>query len=114
MKYDKNNIFYKIINKEVEANVILEGEHYVVIHDIAPRAPVHMLVIPKGDYVDYRDFIMNASSAEVIDFNSGVARAIDMMKLGKCGFRLISNAGEFGKQEVMHMHVHVLGDVNCE
>jgi histidine triad (HIT) family protein len=112
MQYDKNNVFHKIINGEVKGNVVHEGEHYIAIHDVAPKAPVHVLVIPKGNYVDYDDFVTNASDAEIIDFSKGIAKIVDLMNLRKGGFKIVSNSGAFGKQEVMHMHVHVLGDVN--
>jgi histidine triad (HIT) family protein len=114
MQYDKNNVFYKIINKEMNANIILEGDHYIAINDIAPKAPVHVLVIPKGNYVDYNDFALNASNAEIADFTKGIAKIVEMMRLDKGGFRLISNSGAYGKQEVMHMHVHVLGAIHEE
>ncbi len=109
MKYNQNNVFYKIIHKQVPSNIILEGEHYIAIHDIAPKAPVHVLVIPKGEYVDWDDFVMQASPSEIIDFNKGISKVIDMMKLKEGGYRLVSNSGRFGMQEVPHMHVHVMG-----
>ena len=110
MEYDKNNIFYKILHKEVNSNFVLEGEHFVVINDIKPKAPVHMLVIPKGEYIDYADFVTNASNAEILDFNKAIKQVIDMMNLCEGGYRLISNSGKFGEQEVPHMHVHILGN----
>ncbi len=109
MAYDKNNIFYKIINKEIKANIVLEGEYFIAFHDITPKAPVHVLMIPKGCYIDYRDFVENASDSEILDFQRGSSRVIEMLKLKKGGYRLISNSGKFGQQEVMHMHVHILG-----
>jgi len=109
MQYDKNNIFYKIINKEVKSNILLEGKHFLAFHDITPKAPVHILIIPKGNYIDYNDFVLNASDKEIIDFNKGISEVIKLMKLEEGGFRLISNSGKFGNQEVMHMHVHILG-----
>ncbi|MDR1609384.1 MAG: HIT domain-containing protein [Holosporales bacterium] len=114
MQYDCDNAFYKIIHGTIKANIILEGEYFIAFHDIAPRAPVHVLVIPKGNYVDYHDFMENATEAEVIDFFRGVNEIVKIMKLEKHGFKLRTNAGKFslsdeGCQEVMHMHFHVLG-----
>ncbi|MDR3224307.1 MAG: HIT domain-containing protein [Holosporales bacterium] len=114
MQYDKNNVFYKIINRELNANIILEGEHFLAFHDIAPKAPVHVLVIPKGCYVDYYDFVLNASDTEILDFCRGTAEIIKMMKIEKPGFKLVANAGKFSMndekgQEVMHFHFHILG-----
>ncbi|MBQ8651149.1 MAG: HIT domain-containing protein [Alphaproteobacteria bacterium] len=109
MQYDKNNVFYKIINKTIKTNIVLEGEHFLAFHDITPKAPVHVLVIPKGCYVDYRDFIESATDEEILDFQKGIQKVIDKMKIREGGYRLISNSGKFGQQEVMHMHVHILG-----
>jgi histidine triad (HIT) family protein len=111
MKYDSNNVFYKIINGQAKADMVLEGEYYIAINDISPKAPVHILVIPKNSYIDYNDFATNASDAEIIDFTKGLAQIIKMKNLEEGGFRLISNSGTFGQQEVMHMHMHILGDV---
>jgi diadenosine tetraphosphate (Ap4A) HIT family hydrolase len=108
-KYDKNNVFYKIINREIKSNIILEGKHYIAIHDISPKAPVHVLVIPKGEYVDYYDFITNASPEEILDYQEGIAKVIETMRLKEGGYRLISNSGKFGEQEVMHTHIHIQG-----
>lgn len=110
MAYDKDNIFYKILHKEISSNFVLEGKHFIVINDIKPKAPVHMLVIPKGEYVDYADFVANASDEEILDFNRAIKQVVDVMHLNEGGYQLISNSGKFGKQEVPHMHVHVLGN----
>lgn len=114
-EYNKDNVFYKMIHKEINANIILEGKHYLAIHDIAPKAPVHILLIPKGCYVDYNDFVTNASDEEILDFNKGIAKIVKLMRLEKHGFKVISNAGKFTTpafpepQSVMHMHLHILG-----
>lgn len=113
--YDKDNVFYKIINKEINANIVLEGKHFIAFHDIAPKAPVHILIIPKGLYVDYNDFASNASDEEILDFNRGISEIVKIMRLEKHGFKILSNAGKFTTpdfpepQSVMHMHVHILG-----
>ncbi|MDR1365330.1 MAG: HIT domain-containing protein [Holosporales bacterium] len=114
MQYDCDNAFYKIIHGTIKANVILEGEHFVAFHDIAPKAPVHVLVIPKGNYADYYDFMENAANEEIIGFFKGVNQIVKLMKLEQNGFKLRTNSGKFrlndeGGQEVMHMHFHVLG-----
>ncbi|MDR0695493.1 MAG: HIT domain-containing protein [Holosporales bacterium] len=119
MKYDKNNVFHKIIHGELRAKTVLDGEHFMAFHDIAPKAPVHVLIIPKGNYVDYNDFSEHASDAEILDFNRAISKVVRMMRLEN-GFKMISNAGKFGMpgdergQEVMHMHVHILGKPSDE
>lgn len=108
-EYNKDNIFYKIINKEINSNLVLEGKHFIAINDIRPKAPVHVLIIPKGNYIDYADFVTNASDEEIVDFNKGIAQIVEKMKLLPGGYKLLSNSGLFGQQEVPHMHVHILG-----
>ncbi|MBQ9441290.1 MAG: HIT domain-containing protein [Alphaproteobacteria bacterium] len=108
-EYNKDNIFYKIINKQINSNLVLEGKHFIAINDIRPKAPVHVLIIPKGNYIDYDDFVSNATDEEIVDFNKGIAQIIEQMKLLPGGYKLLSNSGIFGQQEVPHMHVHILG-----
>ncbi|MEO1490607.1 MAG: HIT domain-containing protein [Pseudomonadota bacterium] len=111
--YDDQNIFAKILRGEIPNKTVLETEHSLAFHDIAPKTPVHVLVIPKGPYVNFDHFAAEASEAEIADYTraigavcreTGVAEAA-----GGNGFRLISNCGEDGVQEVPHLHVHVLG-----
>ncbi|MGF1501463.1 MAG: histidine triad nucleotide-binding protein [Paracoccaceae bacterium] len=111
--YDDQNVFAKILRGEIPNKTVLETEHCLAFHDIAPKAPVHVLVIPKGPYVNAEHFGTEASAAEIADFvrtvarvarETGVAEAV-----GGNGFRVISNAGPDGVQEVPHYHVHVLG-----
>lgn len=110
--YDDNNIFARILRKEIPNDTVLETPHTLVFRDIAPQAPVHVLVIPKGAYVSYDDFAQNASDAEILDFNRAVARVTQDLKVALDngqGFRAITNSGAHGVQEVPHFHLHILG-----
>lgn len=111
--YDDQNIFAKILRGEIPNKTVLETEHCLAFHDIAPKAPVHVLVIPRGPYVNADHFGAAASEAELADFARAVARVARETgvaeEAGGNGYRLISNAGEAGVQEVPHYHVHVLG-----
>lgn len=111
--YDTNNIFARILRGEIPNNTVLETEHTLVFRDIAPKAPVHVLAIPKGPYVTYDHFCAEASDAEIVDFTRTCAKVCDMLgiaaKDGGKGFRAITNAGENGVQEVPHFHLHILG-----
>jgi len=111
--YDDENVFAKILRGEIPCSKVLETAHSLVFHDIAPKAPVHVLVIPKGPYVDAEHFGAAASADERADFAEAVARAARetgvAASAGGAGFRTISNAGADGVQEVPHYHVHVLG-----
>jgi len=111
--YDPQNIFARILRGEIPCNKVLETEHSLAFHDIQPQAPVHVLVIPKGAYVDADHFGAEATEAELADLAravSQVARATGVAKAaGGAGFRVIANTGEHGRQDVPHYHVHVLG-----
>lgn len=111
--YDDQNIFAKILRGEIPNDTVLETEHSLAFNDIAPQAPVHVLVIPKGSYVCYDHFVLQAEEAEIVDFHRTIGRVCQMTGVqpgeGGAGFRLISNAGEDGVQEVPHLHVHILG-----
>lgn len=113
MSYDDSNIFAKILAGEIPCTKVLETEHTLAFADIAPLAPTHVLVIPKGRYGDFEQFAANASEEEIVDYvrtvgnvarESGVAESA-----GGEGYRIISNAGKNGRQDVPHLHMHVLG-----
>ena len=106
--YDDQNIFAKILRGEIPNNTVLETEHSLAFRDIAPQAPTHVLVIPKGPYVCFDHFAQEASDAEIVDYIRAVGEVCRMEGLEADGWRLISNAGENGVQEVPHLHVHVL------
>lgn len=111
--YDPQNVFAKILRGEIPNQTVLETEHSLAFADIAPAVPHHVLVIPKGAYVNYDHFASEASDAEIVDFNRTIGKVIALSGMAPgndgAGYRLLSNAGEDGVQEVPHLHVHVLG-----
>ena len=107
--YDSENILAKIIRGEIPCDKVYENEHSLAIRDIAPKAPCHVLVIPKGAYRTYDDFIAKASDAEILAFSRGIAAVIAQEGLAEGGYRLIMNNGTDGGQEIPHLHCHVLG-----
>ncbi len=107
--YNKNNVFFKIINKEISANIVYEDETVMAFNDINPKSKIHVLVVTKGLYTDFSDFVQNASVKEIQKFNQSLNNIIQQLKLDKTGYRLISNMGADAKQEVFHFHVHILG-----
>ena len=108
-----NNIFAKILRKEIPCNKVYENEHALAFNDINPQAKVHVLVIPKGSYVDVDDFSKNASKDAIASLMHAVAEVCKITKVslteGGNGFRLIANTGPDGSQEVPHFHYHVMG-----
>jgi diadenosine tetraphosphate (Ap4A) HIT family hydrolase len=107
--YDQNNIFARILRKEIPANIIYENEYALAFHDINPKAPIHILVIPKGEYISFLDFSEKAPPAFVHGFTKTIQRVLQSLGLEKEGFRLLSNHGVHGGQEVPHFHVHIFG-----
>lgn len=98
-------LFCKIINKEIPSNVILENEKYLAFHDINPKAPVHILAIPKV-HVDSFNDLKPEMMAGMTSFIQEIA---SITKIDKNGYRVITNIGKNGGQEVGHLHFHVLG-----
>ena len=115
-KYDSENIFAKIFRNEIPNDTVIETDLSLAFKDINPMAPVHVLVIPKGPYVNYDHFVSNASNEEILDFNNTVKEVIKKFDLDPVrngnGYRLIANTGLNGVQEVPHLHFHILGGRN--
>ena len=109
MAYDVNNIFAKILRREIPCDVIDEDEHTLSFADINPQAPVHILVIPKGAYTDWSDFASRASLEEIYAFTKAISRVADLTGISETGYRVISNISSDSHQEVPHLHMHVLG-----
>jgi histidine triad (HIT) family protein len=105
--YDRNNIFAKIINGDIETKKIYEDDQLVAIHDIKPVAPVHILVIPKGEYVDYADFVLKAQLKEIVHYFKMVA--IIAKEHGVEHYRVVCNKGADVGQSVFHFHTHIIG-----
>ncbi len=101
--YDKNNVFAKIIRGEIPANRVFENEHALAFRDLHPKAPVHILVIPKGEYVDLLDFTKNASATEQAAFWDAIGAVSD----GLPAYRCVANTGA-PMQEIFHFHMHVM------
>ncbi len=107
--YDDQNIFARILRGELPCKKVLETEHSLAFHDINPLAPTHVLVIPKGAYVSWDDFTQRASDAEIGDLARAVGEVARMTGADGDGYRLLSNVGRHGGQEVPHLHVHLFG-----
>lgn len=109
MTYDPSNIFARILRGEIPCNKLYEDTHVLAFRDIFPKAPTHILVIPKGAYRDIVDFGARATAEEQQAFFSAVAKIAAQENLDETGFRSIANTGTNGGQEVPHFHVHLLG-----
>lgn len=109
MAYDPHNVFAKILRKEISCRPVFEDDYALAFYDMHPRAPVHVLVIPKGEYVSYVDFHEKASTENIVGFWRAVTHVAAFLNVSGEGSRLISNQGKNGGQEVPHFHVHVVG-----
>ena len=109
LPYDRDNIFARILRGEQPCNKVYEDEWALAFHDIAPQAPVHILVIPKGEYVSWDDFSAKASDEEIAGFVRAVGHVAREQGLVEPGHRLLVNTGQVGGQEIPHLHVHIFG-----
>lgn len=102
-------IFCKIINGDIPCNKVYEDDHVLAFHDIAPKAETHILVIPKQHIVN----LMSVESNQW-DVVTTVLKAVNTIAQQKNleGYRLITNNGAKGGQEVFHMHWHILAGSN--
>ena len=112
MDYDKNNIFAKILRKEIPCKKIFENDHVLSFYDINPQKKIHALVIPKGEYIDLDDFNNRASDQEIVALSKAITEVSKILGIstdtGK-GYRALTNLSEDGGQEVPHLHFHLFG-----
>ena len=106
--YDTNNIFAKILRKEIPCDLIYEDDKVLFFKDINPQAKIHILGIPKIDVIDFNDFMLKADKEMIVYFFSKTQEIIKSFKIDKSGFKIITNSGKDGGQEVPHFHVHIL------
>jgi len=106
--YDENNIFAKILRKEIPCDKVYEDEFSLFFNDITPQAKIHILGIPKFPCSTFSEFLKNADSETISSFFKSVQIVINDLSIEQSGYRLITNSGEDGGQEVPHFHVHIL------
>ena len=104
--YDANNIFAKIISGEIVTNKIYEDDKLIAIKNINPEAPIHLLVIPKNNYVDFTDFTKNATTEEITHYFKMVS--LIARDNGAKEYRIVSNNGISSGQSIFHFHTHIL------
>jgi len=98
-------LFCKIVEKEIPANIEMEDEDFLAFHDINPIAPIHLLIIPKKHVESFQD-VSGETMAKMTVFMQKLAQK---MVLDKDGYRLLTNIGENGGQEIKHLHFHMVG-----
>ena len=106
--YDNDNIFAKILRNELPCDIVHEDDFSLFFNDITPQAKIHVLGIPKTSCVDFYDFVNNSDPRTSSSFFKSVSLVIDKLDIKKDGYRIISNSGNNGGQEVPHFHIHIL------
>ena len=98
-------IFCKIANKEINSEIVYENKNVVAFKDLNPKAKIHILIVPKKHY----ETILDLDEKEIMeDMLTAVKEIAKEYKIEEDGFRLINNCKEYGGQEVMHLHFHLL------
>jgi len=92
--YDKNNIFAKILRGEISSNKVYEDKFILAFHDINPQTKIHVLVIPKGPYIDLNDFSSNAKIEEIDGFIRGLGKVAKILNIEETGYRYLVNNGK--------------------
>jgi diadenosine tetraphosphate (Ap4A) HIT family hydrolase len=109
MAYDRDNVFARILRGEIPCSKVYEDEHVLAFRDISPQAPTHILVIPKGEYVTWDEFVERASDREMAAMVRALGRVAAEQGVAESGWRILANNGAHARQDVQHLHVHVLG-----
>ena len=102
-----NCIFCKIVKGDIPSAKVYEDEDMIIIKDLNPQAPVHLLLIPKEHYANIVE-MSDAQAQTLAKFLKKLSTLTDKLGLQN-GFRLVSNKGEDGCQSVGHLHIHILG-----
>lgn len=106
MAYDTSNVFAKILRGEIPCKKVYEDDCALSFHDLHPDAPTHLLVVPKGEYTDFSDFVANAPAALQAGYFAAIEKIAAQQNL--LNYRLITNNGAGAGQSVFHFHMHIL------
>lgn len=109
MAYDTDNVFARILRGEIPCDKVYEDDRVLAFRDIRPQARTHVLVIPKAAYVSIDDFAERAPEADIAALIRAVGRVAAQLGLKETGYRVIVNHGPDSRQEVPHLHLHILG-----
>ena len=104
---DDQCLFCEIINGSIPSKKVFENNRVLAFSDIDPRAPVHVIIVPKGHVVTVHG-LSAADGGIANDLFDAVTSIVKQLKLEVSGYRLVINAGQHGGQAVPHLHVHLL------
>ena len=109
--YNNENIFAKIIRKELPSEIIFENEKIIAIKDKYPQAEIHILILPKGEYIDFADFISKAPKddiSEIFTLTENIAKKFSI----DGQYKILTNKGLNAGQTIFHFHIHILSGEN--
>ena len=98
-------VFEKIIKGDLPCNKVLENDKFLAFHDISPKAPIHVLAIPKKFAKDFQEI----PPQDMAEYTAFIQEVTKILGLDKNGYRIISNVGTDGGQEIPYLHFHILG-----
>lgn len=101
-------VFCKIVNKEIPADIVYEDEKYMAFKDINPKAPIHILIIPK-EHIEKLADIDDTNKGIIGDMAVVANKVAKQLGIDKTGYRIVINNGPDAGQEVYHIHMHLLG-----
>ncbi|MCA8838010.1 MAG: histidine triad nucleotide-binding protein [Proteobacteria bacterium] len=101
------DLFLKIIDRQLPAQIEYEDDDLICIHDVSPQAPLHLLIIPKR-YIAGVDSLQNSDQDHILTGKMITTAARLASEKGYAGFRLVFNCGQEGGQSVGHIHLHLL------
>lgn len=99
-------LFCRIVRKEIPAAIVLENEHVVAFRDIDPKAPTHVLIVPREHVASLNEVSDATALGHLMLAAAEIAKAEG---IAETGYRCVVNTGADGGQSVFHVHVHVLG-----
>lgn len=105
----EDTIFDKILRKEIPADIVYEDDTVIAFNDIAPQAPVHVLVVPKNKIEGF-DCLKDSDALETGKYMACVSKVAHFLGLEKDGYRIVFNYGDYGQQTVNYIHAHILGE----
>lgn len=103
-----NCVFCKIINREIEAEIVYENDFVISFYGLTSETDAHVLVVPKKHITNILD-ITNEDSVYILEIHKAFNKVARILGIDESGFRIISNTGVHGQQEIMHLHYHLVG-----
>lgn len=108
-RYNPDNVFARILQEEIETELVYEDEEFVAFRDIAPAAPMHIILIPRGTPPTSAAYLSESDEGWLGRMVVTASKVAAEQGLAQRGYRLVVNCGEDAGQTVGHFHLHILG-----